>query len=80
MDILHDIFRIIVFLVVLALWVWILDAGNKKIDNKILDSYELTEFTKKNVFYNKYAYGIWWVFMISIFVTLYVSLQDISVL
>lgn len=76
MDILYEFFGALVFLVVLAIWVWILDAGNKKIDSKIEDSYELTEFTKINVFYNKYAHGIWWTFMISILVIAYIILQN----
>jgi hypothetical protein len=58
-DILGAIFVIISFVV----YVWIYDAGCKKIDIKIQKNRERMNSDTSDVFYNKYAVGIWFIFV-----------------
>lgn len=66
----EEIISGIFVLVSFAIYIWIYDAGCKKIEMKCNESYEKNRFTKFDVFYNNWVVVIWFIF--SLYLWMYI--------
>ena len=76
MDLLTDILTAILFLVSFAIYVWIVSAGNNKLDKQLeddMDKYNLP------LFYHRHIHTIWFLFITGVFWYLMYTLLGIDI-
>ena len=77
MDLLTDILTAILFLVSFAIYVWIVSAGNNKLDKQLDDDYDKMNLS---AFYHNNIHAIWFLFATVVFWYLMYTLLGMDIL